>query len=155
MIGSYLYAMSWSPPTRATRMYPTQTLSTATIGGLIALNALICLAWRFPPAWRLLNTYFITCAAVVRSPSLLGATFSHQTFKHLAINMVALTLFGPTLCEQIGRGNFLALYIASGVVGNLTSLTALVLTNSLRVTTLGASASIAGIIAAFCYLNPE
>ena len=57
--------------------------------------------------------------------------------------------------DEIGRGNFLALYMAAGVMGSFTSLAAHALTGQLAVTSLGASGAIAGLIAAFCVLNAE
>lgn len=57
--------------------------------------------------------------------------------------------------DEIGRGNFLALYIASGVFGSFTSLALHVLLNKLTVTSLGASGAIAGLVAAWCMLHSE
>lgn len=57
--------------------------------------------------------------------------------------------------DEIGRGNFLAVYLASGVFGSLTSLTAHVLTGKLTVTSLGASGAIAGLVAAWCMLHAK
>lgn len=57
--------------------------------------------------------------------------------------------------DEIGRGNFLALYLATGVFGSMTSLAAHVLTRKLTVTSLGASGAIAGLVAAWCTLHAK
>jgi rhomboid-like protein len=57
--------------------------------------------------------------------------------------------------DEIGRGNFLSLYLTSGVVGSLISLTSHVLLQRLTVTSLGASGAIAGLVAAWCMLHSE
>lgn len=57
--------------------------------------------------------------------------------------------------DEIGRGNFLSLYLSSGVIGSLISLTSHVLLQRLTVTSLGASGAIAGLVAAWCMLHSE
>jgi membrane associated rhomboid family serine protease len=60
-----------------------------------------------------------------------------------------------TVHDEIGRGNFLSLYLSSGVIGSLVSLTSHVLLQRLTVTSLGASGAIAGLVAAWCMLHSE
>ena len=69
--------------------------------------------------------------------------------------MLLLWMVGLSLHEQIGRGDFLAIYVASGVFGGVASLTNMVLRNMLHTSSLGASGAVAGILAAFCTVNPE
>lgn len=69
--------------------------------------------------------------------------------------MLLLWMIGRSLHEQIGRGDFLAIYLASGVVGSVASLTNMVLRNMLHTSSLGASGAVTGILAAFCTINPE
>lgn len=46
--------------------------------------------------------------------------FTHSLFPvHLAVNMFALWVIGPQVEEAVGRGKFLLLYFASGLVGGL------------------------------------
>ena len=153
--GSYLYAITWTPPDPTTRLMPSTPLSHATILGIIGLNIGVLALWKIPPAWRILNRYFIVTPAVVRPFSNLGNIFSHQSWRHLGGNMILLFLIGTTLHEQIGRGNFLALYISSGVVGSVASLTSIVFRGILYSSSLGASGAVLGILAAFCTINPE
>lgn len=58
--------------------------------------------------------------------------------------------------DEIGRGNFLALYLASGTFGSLVSLMghSLILKN-LATTSLGASGAMCSLIAAWCMLHQK
>ncbi|KAL4914205.1 hypothetical protein BDW62DRAFT_190862 [Aspergillus aurantiobrunneus] len=145
----YGFAVTYEPPARADRMWPSLPPAAATAAAIIGVNVGVFVLWRaWPPAWRLLNRYFISVPAYPRVLSLVGNVFSHQTISHLTINMFVLWIFGTRLHDDIGRGNFLALYIASGVLGSFASLTTHVLKNSLFVTSLGASGATAGVVAA-------
>jgi rhomboid-like protein len=55
-----------------------------------------------------------------------------------------------TVHDEIGRGNFLSIYFASGVMGSVFSLTRSVILGRLGMTSLGASAATSGIVAAWC-----
>ena len=57
--------------------------------------------------------------------------------------------------DEIGRGNFLAIYFASGAVGSIASLSRSVLLGALGTTSLGASAATSGIVAAWCMYHFE
>lgn len=61
----------------------------------------------------------------------------------------------PTVHEEVGRGNFMALYVAAGTIASFTSLSALVLSGKLTFTSLGASGAIAGIFGAECLLHSK
>ena len=134
---------------------PSQPLSRATTLGIVAVNLLILLLWKFPPAWRILNRYFICTPGEPRALSHLGNVFSHQSFPHLTVNMAVLYLIGEQLHEQIGRGAFLALYVTSGVCSSVISMTSFILRNILVSSSLGASGAVTGVVAAFCLMNPK
>jgi rhomboid-like protein len=51
--------------------------------------------------------------------------------------------------EEVGRGAFLSLYLSTGILGYLTSLTYNVLTKSYLSATLGSSAAIFGLVGAY------
>lgn len=53
---------------------------------------------------------------------ILTSMFVHFGFLHLAFNMYALFLFGPSIELRYGRRRFLALYLASGFLGGAFSL---------------------------------
>ncbi|KAL5332517.1 hypothetical protein BJX70DRAFT_392931 [Aspergillus crustosus] len=144
-----VFAATYEAPAKADRMWPSLPPAAATMAAIIGINTAVFALWKiWPPAWRLLNRYFISVPAYPRAFSLVGNVFSHQSISHLAINMFVLWVFGTKLHDDIGRGNFLALYIASGVLGSCASLTAHVLRNSLYVTSLGASGAIGGLVGA-------
>jgi rhomboid-like protein len=60
-----------------------------------------------------------------------------------------------TVHDELGRGNFLAIYLASGAVGSMVSLSRSVLLGYLGMTSLGASAATSGIVAAWCMYHFE
>ena len=49
---------------------------------------------------------------------LFTAAFLHYGFIHLAMNMLVLWLFGPTLEAALGSARFLLLYVAAGLAGS-------------------------------------
>jgi rhomboid-like protein len=94
--------------------------SQKTIYSLIAANSTIFLAWRIPAFSVYLNRYFLH--SINSHPSsMLGSIFSHKSFVHLGFNMMALYSFGTFLHEKMGREQFLAFYISSGMSSSLTS----------------------------------
>lgn len=153
LAGCAAFAIMYAPPRRAWRLWPDIPPAAATCLALIGVNLTVWLFWKTGPLWAILNRYFIVVAATPKPLQLVGAMFSHHTFSHVALNMVALWFFGTRLHDEIGRGNFLALYFASGTLGFMTSLANLVLFRGLEFTTLGASGAIYGIVAAFFWLH--
>ena len=151
----YLYAVTWIPPKRSERMFPNVGLAIATVGGIVATNLFIYVLWKWPPAWRLLNRYMITVPGMPVPLSFLGNIFSHQTFKHVGVNMLWLLVLGPSLHEDIGRGNFLGIYIAGGVVGSFVSASSYVFRGMLFTSHLGASGAISAMLAAYFVLHAE
>ncbi|KKK16721.1 hypothetical protein ARAM_004180 [Aspergillus rambellii] len=150
----YAFAANYEPPAKADRMWPDLPPAAATAVAIIGANVGIFVLWKaWPPAWRLLNRYFISVAAYPRPFSLIGNVFSHQTVRHIATNMALIWFVGTKLHDEIGRGNFLALYMAAGVIGSFTSLTIHVLTNKLFITSLGASGAVSGLVAALCMIH--
>ncbi|KAI4869955.1 rhomboid-domain-containing protein [Hypoxylon rubiginosum] len=151
--GCAAYAVMYAPPRRAWRLWPDIPPAAATCLALIGLNLMVWRLWSVGPLWGLFNRYFIVIAATPRPLQLVGAMFSHQNFNHVALNMVALWFFGTRLHDEIGRGNFLAIYFSSGALGFMVSLANLVLFRGLEFTTLGASGAIYGIVVAFFWLH--
>lgn len=85
--------------------------------------------------------------------SVIGNIFSHQDPKHLFMNMLILMGAGPQLHELVGRADFLAIYLAGGVLGSTASLIVSVFTRNLAVSTLGNSGALAATIAALFLLR--
>ena len=65
------------------------------------------------------------------------------------MNMVPLWVIGPLLHEDIGRANFLTLYIGSGAFGFLGGLITYTLRGWLTITSLGASGATLGVMSAY------
>ena len=154
-LASYLFAQYWVPPKRSDRLFPDVALSFATVGVLIAMNVTVFGMWGLPPFWRMLNKYFVSTPAYPRAISMLLNTFSHSDLKHLFTNMFGIMLFGLSLHEDVGRGVFLGIYVASGAVGSLASLVFFALRRQLVSSSLGASGSLWGVMSAFCWLHAE
>ncbi|KAH8778171.1 hypothetical protein F5882DRAFT_407947 [Hyaloscypha sp. PMI_1271] len=153
VLASYLFTRAYTPPRPAWRMWPDMPPSAATIIGIVLANAAVLCAWKIPPMYRVLNKFFITVPGYPRAFSLIGNTFSHQNVFHFGVNMVGLWFVGTRLHEEVGRANFLAIYMSSGAIASFTSLTSWVLRNNLVSSSLGASGAICGIIAAYLCLN--
>ena len=151
--GCFLCAQYWVAPKRSERMFPDVSLSVATIGTIFGLNLLGLACWGIPGMWPIMTRYFVATPAYPRALSMIGNTFSHQTFKHFFVNMLGLLVFGLGLHEDIGRGNFLAIYLASGAVGSLASLTVFALRRNFITSSLGASGSLWGTMAAYCWIH--
>jgi rhomboid-like protein len=71
----------------------------------------------------------------------------------LGVNMFVLFFVGSRLHDEVGRANFLAIYLGSGMLGSFVSLTSWVVRSSFVTSTLGASGALAGVIAAYLWLN--
>lgn len=149
--GFVVYAQYYQPP--EWRLWPDYSPSTATVGALILLNLAGFVLWRLPPAWPLMNRYFMLVAATPKPFSILGAMFSHQAAGHFFLNMLFVWFVGIRLHDEVGRGDFLATYMASGSIGFLATLYSLVLRNQLHLTTLGASGAFYGVATAYFWLH--
>jgi rhomboid-like protein len=149
--GFAAYAQFYQPPDW--RLWPDYSPATATVGALILLNLAGFALWKLPPAWPLMNRYFMLVAATPKPVSILGAMFSHQAAGHLLLNMLFVWFVGIRLHDEVGRGDFLATYMASGSIGFLATLYSLVLRNQLHLTTLGASGAFYGVATAYFWLH--
>lgn len=147
------YAEFYRPPKRADRWFPDIPPAAATVGALVLLNVLGWVAWKIPPIWPLLNRYFLIDVAVPRASQVVWAMFSHQKLVHLGANMIALWVLGTRLHDDVGRGTFLAVYLASGAIGAVGTLTRAVLTKQLATTSLGASGSVYGVMATYLWMH--
>lgn len=77
--------------------------------------------------------------------TLVTASFLHGGFLHLLFNMIALTQLGPFVAREYGFYRFVTIYLVSGIGGFFLSLITGVKF------TIGASASICGLIGAILY----
>ncbi|KAB8289634.1 hypothetical protein EYC80_010548 [Monilinia laxa] len=143
------------PPARAVRLFPEIPPAVTTVSALILANAAVFFLWRVPPAWKMLNKYFMIIPAYPRGLSMIGAVFSHQAFSHFIPNMTLLAILGVQLHDEIGRANFLALYFTTGAVSSFSSLAWWVWKKAFVTTTLGASGAICAVIAAFLWYKKD
>lgn len=151
LIGVYVFTQVYTPPATSARLWPDMPPSAATVAGIILLNAAVFAAWRIPPLFRFLNMHFIMVPGYPFASSVLGNVFSHQAVSHLAMNMGILWFVGSRLHDEIGRSNFIAVYLASGAISSFVSLASFVVRGSFVSSSLGASGALCGIIA--CYLS--
>ncbi|KAL7946322.1 hypothetical protein V8C42DRAFT_320257 [Trichoderma barbatum] len=142
-------AMVYEEPAPRYRLFREISTAHATVGALIGINALVYLGWRIPPLWALFNRYMIFVVATVRPVTLFTAAFSHTKLSHLLVNMVPLWFVGTCLHDEIGRADFLALYLGCGSVGFLGSLITYTLRGWITVTSLGASGATLGLCSAY------
>ena len=85
--------------------------------------------------------------------------FMHASFQHILFNCWGLYVFGRVIEELLGARNFLIIMLSSGIVGGLfQSLSSLLwpqLFGDEMAATVGASAGLFGLVAAFATLLPE
>ncbi len=87
---------------------------------------------------------------------LLTFQFLHAGIGHLFFNGFTLWSFGRAVEERLGKRRFLTLYFLSGICGGLLQgLGELLLPALLGDRTVGASAGIAGVVAAFSMIEPD
>lgn len=150
-----IFPLVYNPPKNSERMFPDVPPAAATILSIIAVNTLILLAWRLPPFWSIGNKYFMQTPGLPRAISLIGNFFSHQSPSHFAANMVVLFLVGSRLHDEIGRANFLSVYMASGALASMVSLTSWVIRANFISASLGASGAVLGVIATYVWLRKD
>ncbi|KYN28021.1 Presenilins-associated rhomboid-like protein, mitochondrial [Trachymyrmex cornetzi] len=86
------------------------------------INAVIFLVWRVPTLQKTMVRYF--CANPASSAScwsMVFSTFSHYSIIHLAANMYVLHSFSTIAVTALGKEQFLALYLSSGVISSFVS----------------------------------
>lgn len=79
----------------------------------------------------------------------------HAGLSHLLFNMLGLVMFGRDVERALGRARFGALYLASVVCGALTQLALARYSAAAAAPTIGASAGVFGVLAAYALLYPS
>ncbi|KAF2171489.1 hypothetical protein M409DRAFT_18606 [Zasmidium cellare ATCC 36951] len=153
--GCYYLSENYTPPPRSARIWPDTPPAVATIGALTSVLLWTFIMGRIPPLWRTYSKYMTLVPAYPYAVSLVGALFRHDTVAHLASNLVCLWVFGLLLHEDVGRGTFLAIYLASGVFGAYSSLIYNVFRKEFSAYILGSSGCVLGVFAAACALRPN
>ncbi|ESZ96423.1 hypothetical protein SBOR_3155 [Sclerotinia borealis F-4128] len=143
------------PPAGALRMFPDTPPAITTVSVLVLANTVVLFLWHVPPAWRMLNKYFMIIPVYPRALSMVGAVFSHQRFAHILGNMTVLTILGVKLHDEIGRANFLALYFSTGAVSSFASLAWWVWKGAFVSSSLGASGAVCSVLAALLWYRRD
>ncbi|RDA91761.1 hypothetical protein CP533_4780 [Ophiocordyceps camponoti-saundersi (nom. inval.)] len=141
----------YEEPTERYRLFREISASQATVGTLIGINVLAFVCWKTPPLWKYLNKYMTMVVGMPRAVTALTSMFSHQSPVHLLVNMVPLWIVGTRLHDDLGRAEFLALYVACGGIGYIGSLTCYTLLGQLGVSSLGSSGCTLGVISAYLW----
>jgi rhomboid family protein len=82
--------------------------------------------------------------------------FLHGSFSHIALNMLALLIFGPEVERTLGTKHFLLLYFAAVVSAACVQLAVVTLAGQSGIyPTIGASGGIFGVLLAFGMLFPH
>ena len=71
------------------------------------------------------------------------------------MNMAWLLILGVSMHEEVGRGTFLGIYFAAGVIGSWVSLANFAVRKIFVTSSLGASGAVAGVIAAYCTIHAK
>ncbi|KRZ62237.1 Presenilins-associated rhomboid-like protein, mitochondrial [Trichinella nativa] len=131
------------------------TIGQKAIGGIIALNVAVYLAWKVPKLHPLLKRYFMCgyFGASLCTP-MIYSVFSHINFLHMAVNMYVLWSFGPTLVRLTGLEQFVALYLTSGAVSSMCSLIIKAINRNKKVS-VGASGAILAMLMYTCCKIPD
>lgn len=143
------WAAMYEAPDDFDRVFADLTPEFATVATLIGLNLAVYACWKLPPLWRVMNNYFMLVVGMPRPITVVTAMFSHQKLGHLALNMAVLYYVGSRLHDDIGRANFLAIYLSSGVMGYVAGL----MLHGISVASLGASGAVLGVTSAYFYLH--
>ncbi|HSB58772.1 MAG TPA: rhomboid family intramembrane serine protease [Methyloceanibacter sp.] len=82
--------------------------------------------------------------------------FLHGSFMHIALNMLALLIFGPEVERTLGTRHFLVLYFAAVISAALVQLAVVTMAGENGIyPTVGASGGIFGVLLAFGMLFPH
>lgn len=155
LFGCYYLSENYTPPPTSARIWPGTPPSVATLTTITGLLTASFIMGRIPPLWRFYSKYMTIVPAYPFAISIIGALFRHDRFGHLAANVFQLWAFGLFLHEQIGRGNFVALYLASGAFGAYSALAYNVMRKNWTAYILGSSGCMVGLIAGTCTINPN
>ncbi|XP_011145563.1 presenilins-associated rhomboid-like protein, mitochondrial isoform X2 [Harpegnathos saltator] len=113
---------------------------------ILFLNTIVFLAWRVPAFQKTMVRYFCSNpASSVSCWPMVFSTFSHYNIFHLAANMFVLHSFSSLIVSTLGKEQFVALYLSSGVVSNFVSYIYKTILK-LPVMSLGASGAVLGVI---------
>jgi membrane associated rhomboid family serine protease len=132
---------------------PSRTTPVVTMT-IIALNVLVFLyQWslgarggqEFVYTWGLIPAEF-------HLVTMFSSMFLHGGLMHIGGNMLYMWIFGDNVEDQMGRGRFVAFYLACGVIAALTQM---FVNPGSMVPMVGASGAIAGVMGAYFVMFPH
>src|SRR5690606_41226690 len=133
-----------------------------TIRFIIAINVLVFLAWNIPFSatsdYFMFHNFLVSWDALTsgRVWVLLTSVFSHNTFRHIFLNMFVLNSFGPIIYQTLGRNKFIGFYLLAGIFSSLChAVVSAFILGRPELPALGASGAIAGLILLFSLLYPK
>jgi len=135
---------------------------------LIALNVLVFL-WELSVGHRALNSFMMEFGVVPHHTlavlsghvsgglgaavvPLFASMFLHASFLHIGGNMLFLCIFGDNVEDYLGHFTYLVFYLMSGVAAGITHI---LVNQTSRVPSVGASGAIAGVMGAYFILYPK
>ncbi len=124
----------------------------ATLILLVLTTGISLLAFNSPNLWKFLA---LEPYRMIRDREFHGVVtsgFLHANIGHLALNMLTLYFFGPTLERFLGGSDFLLIYAGSLVAGSLWPL--IKYRNQPEYIAIGASGAISGVLFSFCLYAP-
>jgi membrane associated rhomboid family serine protease len=126
------------------------------VGRLIAANVVVFLLQKtiFVAPRFLAVVGFVPLAAFAQPWTFFTYMFVHANFLHLAFNLLALFVFGPSVEERMGGGHFLAYYLLCGLGGAVLSFV-LMQFRAILTPVVGASAAVYGVMLAFAWAWPD
>jgi rhomboid family protein len=117
-------------------------------------EAVVAIGFNFGVVPGFITGYFNTSELGLLIPPLLTLVsymFIHQSWVHLAANMIFLWVFGDDIEAAVGHVRYLMFYLLCGMAGGATHLA--VAPRSL-IPLVGASGAVAGVIGAYLMLRP-
>ena len=122
---------------------------------ICGLNVIVWAGWKVPAMQSFMMRWFMgnPASRATCIPLLLSA-FSHHSLIHLGCNMMVLHSFMPPAVHLLGKEQFLAVYLSSGVITSLASMVHKVAVGSTAYS-LGASGAICCVLGMFGSYVPE
>lgn len=118
---------------------------------LIAINIILYLLPILTGTYNEVISNFSTHGPSIRAGEyyrLLTGMFLHGSFLHIAFNSYALGIIGSQIENYLGKAKFLIIYVISGIIGGLFSITF-----NGNIASIGASGAIFGLMGALLYFG--
>jgi uncharacterized protein len=99
--------------------------------------------------------YFNPATALTEPWRFITSIFLHGNFTHLFFNMFALFLFGMVLERNVGKKEFLKIFLLGGIIGGLIYYLTILIGIAPPIPALGASGGVFAILGALAILTPN